>query len=101
MAEQRQQGGLCAAVGRGLPEGKGCHQLLGAHHSLSPPRTLTQDDPGDNQITLEEITQMVSRACPLALWPSLSFPGHLTPRIPLQDPPVELSHPLYWFLELP
>uniref|UniRef100_A0A8B9Y9M4 Ras protein specific guanine nucleotide releasing factor 1 n=1 Tax=Bos mutus grunniens TaxID=30521 RepID=A0A8B9Y9M4_BOSMU len=26
-------------------------------------RTLTQDDPGDNQITLEEITQMVSRTC--------------------------------------
>lgn len=25
------------------------------------PRTLTQEDPGDNQITLEEITQMVSR----------------------------------------
>lgn len=69
-------------VGRGLPEGKGCHQLLGAHHSLSPPRTLTQDDPGDNQITLEEITQMVSQACPLARWPSLSFPGHLAPRTP-------------------
>lgn len=25
------------------------------------PRTLTQEDPGDNQITLEEIAQMVSR----------------------------------------
>ena len=89
-------------AGRGLPEGKGCHQLLGAHHSLSPPRTLTQDDPGDNQITLEEITQMVSQACPLARWPSLSFPGHLAPRTPPpRPPPVELSHPLYWFLELP
>uniref|UniRef100_A0A667GDN4 Ras protein specific guanine nucleotide releasing factor 1 n=1 Tax=Lynx canadensis TaxID=61383 RepID=A0A667GDN4_LYNCA len=30
----------------------------GAHRAVSPPRTLTQDDPGDNQVTLEEITQM-------------------------------------------
>lgn len=27
------------------------------------PRTLTQEDPGDNQITLEEIMQLVSQAC--------------------------------------
>lgn len=33
-----------------------------AHRAISPPRTLTQEDPGDNQITLEEITQMVSQA---------------------------------------
>lgn len=65
MAEQRQKTRQ-VWWGRGLPKGKGCHQLLRAHHSLSPPRTLTQDDPGDNQITLEEITQMVSRACPLS-----------------------------------
>lgn len=38
-----------------LPE-----ECTGAH-TLSLPRTLTQEDPGDNQITLEEITQMVSR----------------------------------------
>lgn len=85
--QSRDRGGLCVGAGRGLPEGKGCHQLLEAHHSLSPPRTLTQDDPGDNQITLEEITQMVSQACPLARWPSLSFHGHLAPRTPPPRPP--------------
>lgn len=49
--------------------------LRGAHCAFSSPRTLTQDDPGDNQITLEEITQMVRRACPLAHRPSLSPPA--------------------------
>lgn len=29
------------------------------HFCLSACRTVTQEDPGDNQVTLEEITQMV------------------------------------------
>lgn len=38
-----------------------CHRKLTAAilHFYLPARTLTQDDPGDNQITLEEILQMV------------------------------------------
>lgn len=41
---------------------------------LLVPRTLTQEDPGDNQITLEEITQMVSGACPPPPCPRLPGP---------------------------
>nr|XP_019606753.1 PREDICTED: ras-specific guanine nucleotide-releasing factor 1 [Rhinolophus sinicus] len=49
-------------------------------------RTLTQEDPGDNQITLEEITQMVSGACPPPPCPRL-------PGSPPQDPPPQHHHP--------
>lgn len=49
---------------------------------LLVPRTLTQEDPGDNQITLEEITQMVSRACPQRPAPALWLPGSPPPGPP-------------------
>lgn len=37
---------------------KGVKQLLFSH---SAQRTVTQEDPGDNQVTLDDITQMVRK----------------------------------------
>lgn len=50
----------------------------------SVPRTLTQEDPGDNQITLEEVTQMVSQAGP---------PASLAPRTPAPRAPQSTLTP--------
>lgn len=50
-------GVLTHGDGAGHPGGEGDGV---AHRAVSSPRTLTQEDPGDNQVTLEEIMQMVS-----------------------------------------
>lgn len=67
-AEVGQPAGACHGLDGSSGHGEGHRQaearfrLHTAHRAISPPRTLTQEDPGDNQITLEEITQMVSQA---------------------------------------
>lgn len=64
----------------GLPRGRGAVQTP-RRPALPVPRTLTQEDPGDNQITLEEITQMVSGPHP--------HPGRSTSHYPVGGGPLQ------------
>lgn len=65
-------------MGGGARGGEAGYGLHGAHCAILSPRTLTQEDPGDNQITLEEIMQMVSRAAAGRAIPSRTgSPGRL------------------------
>lgn len=79
----------CSAAGGmgGCPRGAVGYRPHGSP-CLHVPRTLTQEDPGDNQTTLEEIMQMVSQARP-SRDPRTPSPSMVTPaRVPLAPRPL-------------
>lgn len=83
--------GCSAAGGMGAcPRGAVGYRPHGSP-CLHVPRTLTQEDPGDNQTTLEEIMQMVSQAHPSR--------DPRTPSLSMVTPPVSHWPPgLSWAL---